>query len=215
MTRDCSAGWLMTWFPEMMSAARDGPEVQHRGGMRVRDEVLAWMGLLLFASWTGAVAAAPVLPPLEREVANPSEVIFRNGVAYIDLGGGRLEPLRLQRQNGEVVYYRMVRYDAEFGYVKEPEVEFDAEVDAVYSTGARGSHSSPAAHDIESRIQGRFEGWAGKTLFQLQNGEIWQQTDGRQRRSTGYSPRVTLTRRGFDYEMRVDGESGAIMVRRR
>lgn len=189
--------------------------------MRVTDEALVWVGLLLLASWTGGAAAVPMLPPLEQEVANPSEVIFRSGVAYIDLGGGRLEPLHMRRQNGEVVFYRLVRYDAEFGYVKEPEpepvVEFGPAVDVVYTSGARASHSSPATatHDIESRIKGHFEGWTGKTLFQLQNGEVWQQTDGRVRRSTGYSPRVTLTRRGFDYEMQVDGESDTILVRRR
>lgn len=181
--------------------------------MRVREKVLVWVGLLLVASWAGEVAGVPVLPPLEQEVVNPSEVIFRNGMAYIDIGRGRLEPLQLRRQNGEVEYYRLVRYDSEFGYLKEPEPE----VDIVRSPSSRTPRSppAPAAHDIETRIQGHFEGWTGRTLFQLQNGQIWQQTDGRQRRTTGYSPRVTLTRRGFEYQMQVDGESGTIMVRRR
>ena len=35
------------------------------------------------------------------------------------------------------------------------------------------SSCSPA---IESRIDGQFEGWDGDTLFQLSNGQIWQQT---------------------------------------
>lgn len=188
--------------------------------MRVADKGFVWMGLLLLASWAGGAAAVPVLPPLEQEVANPSEVIFRSGVAYIDLGRGRLEPLHSRRQNGEVVYYRLVRYDAEFGYVKEPEpvVDLGPEVDVVYTVPGRGgSRSAPtvASYDIESRIAGRFEGWGGKTLFQLQNGQIWQQTDGRRQSGSGHSPRVTLTRRGSDYEMQVDGQSGTIMVRLR
>lgn len=187
--------------------------------MRVRDEVLIWTGLLLFASWAANAVAVPVLPPLEQEIVNSSEVIFRSGAPYIDLGRGQLEALHTRRQNGQLMYYRLVRYDPEFGYVKEPEAEVDVgpEVAVVHTSGSRALPSSPAAatHHIESRIKGDFEGWTGKTLFQLQNGEIWQQTDGRVRRATGYSPRVTLTRRGFDYEMQVDGESGTIMVRRR
>lgn len=187
--------------------------------MRLRDEVLVWTGLLLFALWSADAAAVPVLPPLEQEIVNPSEVIFRSGVPYIDLGRGQLEALRTRRQNGQLMYYRLVRYDAEFGYLKEPEpeVELDPEVEVASISGSRASPSSlaGATHHIESRIKGNFEGWTGKTLFQLQNGEIWQQTDGRVRKTTAYSPRVTLMRRGFDYEMQVDGVSGTIMVRRR
>lgn len=80
---------------------------------------IARLAVLLLAMWTGHGNALPVLPPLEQEVVNPGEVIFRNGVAYIDLGHGRLEPLRRRQQDG--AYYRMVRYDAEFGYVRAPD----------------------------------------------------------------------------------------------
>lgn len=178
--------------------------------MNGRYDLWVGTGLLLFACWTGGAAAVPVLPPLQEEAVNPSEVIFRRGTAFIDLGHGRLEPLHVRRKGGEVLYYRLVRYDAEFGYVKEPEPE----VEFVYTSRPRSS-TVAESHDIESRIDGDFEGWAGNTLFRLQNGQIWQQTDGRVRRATAISPRVTLTRRGFDYEMKVDGVSETIRVRRR
>lgn len=29
---------------------------------------------------------------------------------------------------------------------------------------------------IESRIEGEFEGWDGDTIFELENGQIWQQS---------------------------------------
>ncbi len=33
------------------------------------------------------------------------------------------------------------------------------------------------ADPVQSRIAGRFRGWEGKTLFRLENGQIWQQND--------------------------------------
>lgn len=31
---------------------------------------------------------------------------------------------------------------------------------------------------IVSKIKGRFTGWTGHTMFELANGQVWQQTDG-------------------------------------
>ncbi|WP_225591557.1 hypothetical protein [Stenotrophomonas sp. STM01] len=69
--------------------------------------------LVLVAAACGASAA----PPMEEEQVNPSEVVFENGQAYADAGGGQLERLHSRKQGGETVYYRLVRYDNEFGYV--------------------------------------------------------------------------------------------------
>jgi hypothetical protein len=33
------------------------------------------------------------------------------------------------------------------------------------------------ADPVQTRIAGRFRGWDGKTLFRLENGQIWQQND--------------------------------------
>ncbi|MBI5426525.1 MAG: hypothetical protein HZA32_20815 [Opitutae bacterium] len=35
-----------------------------------------------------------------------------------------------------------------------------------------------AAEAVESRLAGDYEGWTGKTVFKLENGQIWQQTGG-------------------------------------
>ena len=69
--------------------------------------------LLLAVVACGANAA----PPMEEELVNPSEVVFENGQAYADAGGGQLERLHSRKQGGETIYYRLVRYDNEFGYV--------------------------------------------------------------------------------------------------
>lgn len=64
-----------------------------------------------------AACSANAAPPMEEEQVNPSEVVFENGQAYADAGGGQLERLHSRKQGGETVYYRLVRYDNEFGYV--------------------------------------------------------------------------------------------------
>lgn len=38
-----------------------------------------------------------------------------------------------------------------------------------------------AAEAIETRLAGDYEGWTGKTVFKLQNGQIWQQAGGGER----------------------------------
>ncbi|KRG42770.1 hypothetical protein ARC78_08770 [Stenotrophomonas pictorum JCM 9942] len=77
--------------------------------------ITAGAALLLGALAWGVDAA----PPLEEEIVNPSEVVFEGGQAYADAGDGSLERLRSRQQDGETVYYRLVRYDNEFGYVAD------------------------------------------------------------------------------------------------
>lgn len=63
------------------------------------------------------VGAAPLAAAeLEEEVVNPSEVIFRNGQPYYDDAGDQVR-LRTRQVGGETVYFRMVRFDREHGYV--------------------------------------------------------------------------------------------------
>ncbi|WP_039815953.1 hypothetical protein [Xanthomonas arboricola] len=70
------------------------------------------------AALLGLSGGAPSLAAaeLEEEVINPSEVIFRDGQPYYDDGGNYVR-LRTRRDAGELVYFRMVRFDREQGYV--------------------------------------------------------------------------------------------------
>jgi len=55
------------------------------------------------------------------------------------------------------------------------------------------SNSSEAAEALESQIDGEYRGWSGKTLFRLQNGQVWQQNDSTTRvDSTRLSPKVRI-----------------------
>ena len=53
---------------------------------------------------------------------------------------------------------------------------------------------------IVSRIDGRFEGWSGRTLFTLENGQVWQQriSDSKYRYVADH-PEVRITRNWAGY----------------
>ncbi len=67
---------------------------------------------------------------------------------------------------------------------------------------------------IESQIDGTFEGWGGDTIFQLTNGQIWQQVSYSHTRRYIYSPRVIIYSTGDGFKMMVEGVSQTIYVRR-
>lgn len=51
------------------------------------------------------------------------------------------------------------------------------------------------AFEIESRITGEFKGWTGKTIFRLENGQIWQQRlSGRYPYRGPANPRVRISK---------------------
>jgi hypothetical protein len=70
---------------------------------------------------------------------------------------------------------------------------------------------SPA---IESAIKGTFKGWTGDTVFQLDNGQIWQQAEYDYTYSYAYHPDVTIYQTTGGCRMKVEDESETIIVRR-
>ena len=67
---------------------------------------------------------------------------------------------------------------------------------------------------IESSINGNFDGWAGDTIFKLQNGQIWQQSSFAYIYHWAFSPKVTIFKSGATYKMKVDGVDSTISVTR-
>ncbi len=63
------------------------------------------------------------------------------------------------------------------------------------------------AEVIKSRIDGDFDGWSGKTVFVLQNGQIWQQRMGGSWRHHAIAPEVEIRKNfmGFWDMQMVDG----------
>ena len=65
----------------------------------------------------------------------------------------------------------------------------------------------------ESRIKGAFSGWDGDTLFELTNGQIWQQAEYAYTYHYAYQPKVLIYRDGSYFMMKVEGVEKQIRVR--
>lgn len=89
---------------------------------------------------------------------------------------------------------------------------------AVAKVGAEKLPTPPAT-DIETRLVGDFTGWSGKTVFTLDNGEVWQQTNNYvsdySPRSPILQPKITITKSMFgSYNMRIEGVKRTVQVKR-
>lgn len=69
--------------------------------------------------------------------------------------------------------------------------------------------------EITSRIIGEFHGWNGKTIFRLENGQVWQQSNSGRVVYHANNPKVTI-KKGFfgSYRLYVEGLNASVAVRR-
>jgi len=67
---------------------------------------------------------------------------------------------------------------------------------------------------IESKIDGIFEGWDGDTIFQLINGQTWQQDSYDYMYHYAFMPDVLIYKDGIRYKMKVEGVDDVIYVKR-
>ena len=68
---------------------------------------------------------------------------------------------------------------------------------------------------ITSRILGEFKGWSGYTEFQLENGQVWQQSSEGLLIVRINNPTVTIKKSFFGtYNLNVEGVNSSIKVRR-
>lgn len=67
-----------------------------------------------------------------------------------------------------------------------------------------------------SRISGKFNGWYGSTVFKLQNGQTWEQTDDSVMTIAAMQdPEVTISKGTFDvYYLQVKGLADSVPVRK-
>jgi hypothetical protein len=84
----------------------------------------------------------------------------------------------------------------------------------VRKAGNSGIASLSNSEVIETQINGEFKGWEGETIFQMKNGQIWQQSSYAYKYHYAYSPRVTIYKSGSKWEMKVEGVDGTIEVRK-
>ncbi len=68
---------------------------------------------------------------------------------------------------------------------------------------------------INARIKGEFRGWDGKTIFRLDNGQVWQQrVGGRYRGKKRVDPEVVIEKGRFGYYLKLVDDGRSVGVRR-
>jgi hypothetical protein len=78
---------------------------------------------------------------------------------------------------------------------------------------------APPIDFLEARLVGDFKGWTGTTVFTLDNGQVWRQTNNNIRDYTPHDPvpaaKVTISRGMFSsYNMQVEGVKRIVQVKR-
>lgn len=69
--------------------------------------------------------------------------------------------------------------------------------------------------ELRSRYVGEFTGWDGKTVFRLENGQVWQQIEQGRMSWKATNPMITI-KRGFmgSYVLKVEGVNKTVRVKR-
>ncbi len=81
--------------------------------------------------------------------------------------------------------------------------------------GVEHVQESRGGDSITSRYDGEFTGWSGRTLFKLENGQVWRQAESGRYRTTLDRPVITIERAAFgSYRLKVEGLNRTIRVKR-
>ena len=68
---------------------------------------------------------------------------------------------------------------------------------------------------IQSRYVGEFTGWDGKTIFELENGQVWQQIGSGRMTYRATNPMITIKRAFMgSYLLKVEGRNKSVRVKR-
>jgi hypothetical protein len=100
---------------------------------------------------------------------------------------------------------------------REAEIErrVAIEVEAAKQEIADAPPEPAVSEPFEATIQGRFSGWSGKTVFPLDNGQVWRQRHGGRYRHTYDDQRVRIYKNLLGmWQMKVLSTGRSVPVRR-
>ena len=81
--------------------------------------------------------------------------------------------------------------------------------------GFENRKTATGAQQIESRYDDSFTGWSGKTLFRLENGQVWKQAQNGRVSYRAERPVITVKRAAFgSFRLHVEGLNRSIRVKR-
>ena len=100
---------------------------------------------------------------------------------------------------------------------REAEIErrVAIEVEAAKQVIAEAPSEPAVSEPFEATIQGRFSGWSGKTVFPLDNGQVWRQRHGGSYRHNDDDQRVRMYKNLLGmWQMKVLSTGRSVPVRR-
>ncbi|RPG90073.1 MAG: hypothetical protein CBD17_005365 [Cellvibrionales bacterium TMED157] len=102
--------------------------------------------------------------------------------------------------------------------LKAPPEAIEAEVDRRVAAKLADKRESEKAKQsdsaFEARLSGDFTGWTGKTIFKLDNGQVWRQRSSANYRHRGSDRRVTFKKNWMGgWEMTVVSSGKTVLVR--
>jgi len=95
------------------------------------------------------------------------------------------------------------------------EGEVDRRVAAKLADKRESEKAKQSDSNFEARLSGDFTGWTGKTIFKLDNGQVWRQRSSANYRHRGSDRRVTFKKNWMGgWEMTVVSSGKTVLVRK-
>jgi len=107
-------------------------------------------------------------------------------------------------------YWLQNQYQYWYYYEFRPDASISQEHGGYVLTVAGKSVPVVNVDVIESRIEGKFEGWDGNSTYKLINGQIWQQSVYKYQYKYAYRPETLIYRVGGSYVMHVAGTEAKV-----
>jgi hypothetical protein len=90
-----------------------------------------------------------------------------------------------------------------------PTLKSDIKEGPVASQNSTNTFSANIDENIESSIDGDYNGWTGETIYKLLNGQYWMQTQYYYHYKYKYAPEVLIYKSGSSYKMHVREDDSA------
>jgi hypothetical protein len=153
---------------------------------------------------TGTGGATSPLPATRVSPAQPTAAIIESTI-YDEFDGWTGETV-FKLDNGQ--YWKQVSYAYTYHYAYRPGVQIVRE-NGVYRLHVDGVNDAITVELItvvaDTKIAGDFNGWDGDTIFQLSNGQVWQQSAPAIATSVALQPQALIYCDSGHFTMQVDG----------
>lgn len=140
-----------------------------------------------------------------EEITNSGQLVVNSQIdgTFDGFNDNRLFPLK----NGQ--YWIQDRYQYWYHYSYCPNIKIYKLNNRYYliKEGQNKVAEVKRLDVIEGTIINDFRGWSGDTIFELDNGQIWKQSEYAYHYQYAYRPKAIIYNTGYEHKILVEGES--------